>query len=778
MEDLIDDFLAETRDMLQALAGAIVAWEADPDDRERLDEIFRFVHTVKGNCGFFDLPRLKQLSHAAEDVLADLRAGRRTPDSALVSAVLGIIDRIGELVLALETGEALASEDDEQLIAALSEEASQAAPDVAAVAPAERREGERRTAVRSIRLSVDLLDHMMSGVSDAVLARNELSRRLRDMPRDVAVEAAFERMSGCIAEIRDAITRTRMQRIDSLFSALPRMVRDLSTELGKQVLLDLDGGDVELDREMLEMIRDPLTHIIRNAIDHGLEPPADRAAAGKAPAGRLAVAARQSGNQILIEICDDGRGIDGAALVRKALALGLIDTARAENLTPAQRVDLIFSAGLSTAGAVTAISGRGVGMDVVRANVERIGGLIDVESRPGLGVRLSIRVPLTLTIISALTVSAGGQVFAIPRSAIDEILRASGDSVRMEGVGDANLATVRGRRMPLVTLSGLLGLPADTESEARKLVLLKPAGGDLYALAVDAVHDHEELVVKPASPLVMAAGVYAGTTLADDGRPVLVLDPGGIAKAAQLHFEAAEAERLRPEAVVDAVAETPMLLFRTLDGGARAVPVPLVERIEDVAVEAVRFSAGMLRVALGERIVPLAGCAAPPDAAKLRILRLTDGVAELAYAFAEVIDIRALSLNLSPASAPGEVAGVALVDGRQVELLDVHWLFATFAQAGGDDRPTCALPTGDPWIDNMLRPLIESLGYAIVSAGDDVVADIAIEASGESDPDRAAAVVRLRNDPQPAGEGDDSIYRYDRAALLSALHAARRRAHG
>lgn len=777
MDELIDDFLAETRDMLQALAGAIVAWEADPGDRERLDEIFRFVHTVKGNCGFFDLPRLKQLSHAAEDVLADVRAGRRTPDSTLVSAVLGVIDRIGELVLALETGEAVASEDDEQLIAALGDDVSPAVPAPAA-ALSERPEGERRKAVRSIRLSVDLLDRMMSGVSDAVLARNELSRRLRDMPRDVGVEAAFERMSGCIAEIRDAITRTRMQRIDSLFTALPRMVRDLSAELGKEVQLEMDGGDVELDREMLEMIRDPITHIIRNAVDHGLEPPEERVAAGKARAGRLVVSARQSGNQILIEICDDGRGIDGAALVRKALALGLIDATRAEAMSAAQKVDLIFSAGLSTAGAVTAISGRGVGMDVVRANVEGIGGLIDVDSRPGLGVRLSIRVPLTLTIISALTVSAGGQVFAIPRSAIDEILRANGEAVRMEKVGDADLATVRGRRMPLVALPTLLGLDAATQPDARKLVLLKPAGGDLFALAVDAVHDHEELVVKPASPLVMAAGVYAGTTLADDGCPILVLDPGGVAKAAALRFEAGEAERVHAEAAADASADVPMLLFRTLDGATRAVPVPLVERIEDVPAEAVRFSAGLLRAAIGERIVPLAGCVGPPETGKLRILRLTDGVGELAYAFAEVIDIRALALELSPAPVPGEVAGVGLVDGRQVELLDVHWLFSNFVSEKAGLRPTCALPAGDPWIDNMLRPLIESLGYAVVAGGEGVVADVAIEAGGEPALDRAGAVLRLRSDPQPAGEGDDSIYRYDRAALLDALGAARSRAHG
>src|SRR4051812_7172300 len=268
MDELINDFIAETRDMAQALSGAIVAWEAAPDDRERLDEIFRFVHTVKGNCGFFELPRLEQLGHAAEGALAEVRAGTRVADTALVDAVLAVIDRIGELVQALETGESLASEDDTQLIAALSSAPAAADAVEAAAAP----EPEAKRALRSIRLSIDLLDRMMNGVSDAVLARNELARRLRDAPRDVAVEAAFERVSACIGEIRDAITRTRMQRIDSLFTALPRMVRDLSADLGKQVRLEVDGGDVELDREMIEMIRDPLTHIIRNAIDHGVEP--------------------------------------------------------------------------------------------------------------------------------------------------------------------------------------------------------------------------------------------------------------------------------------------------------------------------------------------------------------------------------------------------------------------------------------------------------------------------------------------------------------------------
>ena len=770
MDELLNDFIAETRDMLQALSGAIVAWEAHPGDRERFDEIFRFVHTVKGNCGFFDLPRLAGLSHAAEGALAEVRAGTRTPDAALVNAVLAVIDRIGELVQALESGESLASEDDEQLIAALAkEEAAAPAPAASAAAP----ELETKKNVRSIRLSVDLLDRMMNGVSDAVLARNELARRLRDAPRDVAVEAAFERVSQCIAEIRDGITRTRMQRIDSLFAGLPRMVRDLAAELAKQVRLDADGGDVELDREMIEMIRDPLTHIVRNAIDHGIEPPEERAAAGKPKAGALKVSARQAGNQIIIEVSDDGRGIDGEALVRQARAAGLITAGQAEKLTPAQKTALVFLPGLSTAGEVTAISGRGVGMDVVRANIERIGGVVDVDSRAAQGVRLAIRVPLTLTIIPALTVSAGGQVFAIPRSAIDEILRVG--AIRIDQVGAAEIATVRDRRVPLVGLATLLGIAADVADEDQRVVLLKPAGGDVYALAVDAVHDHEELVVKPAAPAVMAAGLYAGTTLADDGRPILLLDPSGMAKCAGVRFDEAELDAMVAGAAAEAAethAETALLLLRTLDGGRRAVPVHAVERIEDVAAEAVRFSAGRLRVALGERILPLAGLDAAPAEGKLRILRLTDGESEIAYGFAEVIDIRSLVLDLEPSPAPGEVSGVFLVDGAQVELIDPYWLFALHAGAAAPAAaPVCALPAGDPWIDNMLRPLIESLGYRIAAAGE--AADVVI-AREEDEAPADGHVVRLR----AAAEGKTGIYRYDRAALIGALHAAKGRADG
>jgi two-component system chemotaxis sensor kinase CheA len=767
MDELLKDFIAETREMLAAIGGEIVAWEATPGDRARLDAIFRFVHTVKGNSGFFDLPRITALSHAAEDALASVRSGARGADSRLVSAVLAAIDRIGELVQALESGEAGASLDDEPLIQALGSASERTqAPAAAAFQP------QRTPVVRSVRLPVDLLDRMMSGVSDMVLARNELARRLREASPDADVAACFDRVSGCIGDLRDAVTRTRMQRIDQLFSALPRMVRDLCAETGKQVVLTIDGGDVELDREMIEMIRDPLTHIVRNAIDHGIEPPEARRAAGKPDGGSLAVRACQAGNQILIDIADDGRGIDGERLVARALATGTLTAERAARLTPSQKIALIFEPGLSTAAEVTSLSGRGVGMDVVRANVERIGGLVDVDSRPGEGVTLTLRVPLTLTIIPALTVGAAGQSFALPRSAIEEIVRVKGGAARIERLGGARVVTLRGRRLPLVSLAELIGGEGAAE-EAQSLVVLRPAGGGTFALAVDAVHDHEELVVKPAAPLVMAAGLYAGTTIADDGRPVLLLDPPGLAGRARVAPTAEEVEDERGTAAEAARLQS-WLLCRTLSGVRRLVPVTAVERIEDVPAEAVAVTAGRLHVTVGESILPLEGCTEVPDH-PLRLLRLTDGVSEIAYAVAEVADIVSLAPEIVPAAGPGEALGVCRIGDEQAELIDLHWLFARHARpaSGTAEAPLCVLPEGDPFMDTILRPLVESAGYRVVSPADAEAAKAAIfivRAEEKARPAPSGArLLRLRAAVEPKGRRDDSIHRYDRAALLAAL---------
>ncbi|WP_174296944.1 chemotaxis protein CheA, partial [Sphingomonas bacterium] len=534
MDELLQDFITETRETLAAISGEIVAWEADPADRARLDAIFRFVHTVKGSCGFLDLPRLARLSHMAEDVLAAVRSGERRPDTPMVDAVLAIIDRIGQIVEGIDVGATFDDTGDDLLIAALDARGPLPAPLPAPLsapvsapvsAPGPGRSpgpigsaGPPRAVNRSVRLSVDLLDRMMSGMSDMVLARNELARKLRD-DADPRLEAALERLSASVVEMRETVTRTRMQPIDALFSPLPRMVRDTAASLGKTVSLEIDGADVELDREMVEVMRDPLVHLIRNAIDHGLESADERRRSGKPEAGRLSISARQAGNQIIIDIADDGRGIDTGRLVAKLAAQPGQDAAALRALPEAARLELVFHPGLSSKDEATAISGRGVGMDVVRANVEQVGGRIELGNAPGRGLTVSIHVPLTLSIIPAVIVGIGGQRFALPRQSIREIVTTASEATRIQRLGDADIATVRDRRMPLVDLGAALGIGR----AARSMIVILELRDGSYALGVDAVFDTEELVVKPATPAVMSAGIYAGQTLPDSGLPMLLL---------------------------------------------------------------------------------------------------------------------------------------------------------------------------------------------------------------------------------------------------------------
>ena len=763
MDDLLQEFIAETRETLEALSGEVVAWEANPADRTRLDAIFRFVHTVKGSCGFLDLPRLVRLSHAAEDALGAVRDGTRHADTALVDAVLAIVDRIGEIVEAIASGASLDDASEDVLIAALMQDGpSVAVPMPSSDAPAA---AHRPSATRSIRLTVDLLDRMMSGMSDMVLARNELARSLRDAGVDPRVEAALERLSLTVADMRDTVTRTRMQKIEALFSALPRLVRDTAAELGKAVTLWIDGADVELDREMIELMRDPLVHVIRNAVDHGLELPGERRAAGKLDTGRLAVSARQSGNQILIEVADDGRGIDTDRLVAKAVARQLRTPAEIAQMTRAQQLELVFEPGLSSRDEVTSISGRGVGMDVVRANIEQIGGRVVLNSQPGQGLTLTIHVPLTLSILSTVVVRAGTEHFAVPRQAMEEIVSVRGDSVRVDAVGDAPIATVRGRRFPLVTLSELLRLPG--AGSAKTLAIVATREGH-YALAIDAVLDTEELVVKPAAPAVMATGFYAGQTLPDSGRPMLLLDIAGLAAAAGLRF--GRVERREQEVAATDAAGIAALMFDDLDGERRAITLAAIDRVETVEVAAVRRTAGRLRLMLGDMIVPLHVAAEIGDRADLTILRLNDGESEIGYAIAEPIEIVTLPADLAPAAVAGPIAGVVMIDGAQVELVDVHALFADSAGATASrTRPLCHLH-GDAagWMEAFLKPALEGAGYRCITRlapGDAPAVTLAMA----GDTVDATAVVRLRRDRTGGEHGDDSIYRYDREALVAAV---------
>lgn len=782
MDDLLADFLEETRELLEAIAGEIIAWEADPADRARLDTIFRFVHTVKGNCGFFDLPRLERLSHAAEDTLADVRKGRREADAQLVTAVLAIIDRTSQMVDALDAGDDFPDGGDDELIAALTDEVGESV--AIAPAPVPDQSGAPASASssatpRSIRLPVDLLDRVMSGVSDMVLARNDLAHRLREAGTQPTIDGPFERLTSILSDVRDAVTRMRMQRIDYLFGAFPRLVRDLSAELGKQVMIDIEGGEVELDREMVEMIRDPMTHIIRNAIDHGIETPAARLKAGKREIGLLEIAARQSGNTISIIISDDGKGLDQERIAAKAVEAGLVSRATMKAMSREEILQFVFAPGLSTAEQVSSVSGRGVGLDVVRANLENVGGSIEVASEPGSGSQFTLRIPLTLSIIAGITVEAAGQHFAIPQGFVEEIVH--GEAVGLDRVtmGDSSMVTFRGRRLPCLQLTRVLNLDDDGANPGKILVMLKSARGDLFALAVDAIHNHGDLVVKPLAPAIMRSRMFAGSTLLDNGRPILMLDIANIADMHGLLEDTRERKRASLEKQTDAdlsLSTEHTMLFRGFDGVRRAVRLELLQRIETVPCDAIDFTMAKPQAVIDGEIVPMVGLeAVPQDAPHVRMLRLSDGSSEVLYAVAAVEDAVPLGGKLATAKDEPLAEGITLVDGAPVVLLDGHTLFA---RHGAIPRPitslSCHLPAGD-WAQAILAPLVKAAGYRV--SADPANADIAIVMDAQPLPAEVAAIVRLRSLPDEQANDEElagSIYRYNRDGVLKALRAAGR----
>jgi two-component system chemotaxis sensor kinase CheA len=783
MDDLLADFIAETREMLEASEGELIAWEANPGDGARLDAIFRFVHTVKGNCGFFDFPRLEKLSHAAEDALAEVRAGRREPDSALVSAVLAIVDRIAQMVDAIEAGEDFPVGNDDALIAALEENAD---PLGELPAAEDSDQGTARSAqsspatLRTIRLPVELLDRVMSGVSDMVLARNDLGHRLRQAGAQPEIDGPFERLATILNDVRDAVTRMRMQRIEHLYGALPRLVRDLSSELGKQVMIDLEGGDVELDREMIEMIRDPMTHIIRNAIDHGIEPPSDRLKAGKREIGLLSIAARQSGNKIIVLVSDDGRGLDVGKIAKKAISSGLITPQERDAMDPRDILQLIFEPGFSTAETVSSVSGRGVGLDVVRANVEKVGGSIDVQSEPGEGTLFFLQLPLTLSIISGLTMEVAGQRFALPQSYVEEIMRtAEGDADQAE-LGERSLVTFRGERVPVVSLARTLGLENGLERDERSLVMLRLTNGDLFALEVDRIVNIGDLVVKPLPPAVRTIGFYGGSTLQDDGTPFLLLDIPQIAEASGLiaHGRLQGQRRLKEQAQEAEKAHTRAMLFTDLEGRKRAVRFELVQRIERVEPSAIERCGDPARAVVDGHILPLVGLSdGEIENRTVSLLRLSDGSSELLYAVRKVEDAVSLENELVPA-ADEFVEAVTLVEGHSVALVDGHALFARYGVAPkAREAVTCRLPDSD-WARTILVPLLGGAGYRIAEAEEPADIEIALDSETAV---RAAAegrtVVRLRDVPDheaSAAEREASVYRYDRESVLEALRRARK----
>ncbi len=483
---------------------------------------------------------------------------------------------------------------------------AQAVAPTAAPPPAaqEAAQGEPITAQQTIRVTVDVLEDLMTLVSELVLTRNQLLQLARTQ-ESTGFAVPLQRLSHITSDLQEGVMKTRMQPIGNAWNKLPRLVRDVAREMGKKIELTMLGADTELDRQVLELIKDPLTHMVRNSGDHGLENPAERRAAGKSETGRITLNAYHEGGHIIIEIADDGRGLPLDRIRAKVLANGLATEAELAGMAEAQLQRFIFRAGFSTASVVTAVSGRGVGMDVVKTNIEKIGGTIELKSVQGQGTTFIIKIPLTLAIVSALIVAAGGERFAIPQISVVELVRAQNQASLghnsagssepvIERINDTPVLRLRDRLLPLVNLNDLLALGASRGDDSGSYIVVAQVGANLLGIIVDRVFDTEEIVVKPVAPILRHVTMFSGNTILGDGSVIMILDPNGIARATGIGGGSGASKAVSVDATdqVRSSDLTAMLLFRAGSDQKMAVPLGLVARLEDIPRDKIEMSCG------------------------------------------------------------------------------------------------------------------------------------------------------------------------------------------
>ena len=593
-------------------------------------------------------------------------------------------------------------------------------------------EGAKQSSVanQSIRVNVDLLEVLMTLASEMVLTRNQLLQVLRTR-KDSEFAGPLQRLNQLTTELQEGVMKTRMQPIGNAWQKLPRVVRDLSRELNKKIDLQMVGADTELDRQVLELIKDPLTHMIRNSGDHGLEGPAERRAAGKPEGGRITLSARHEGGHIIIEVADDGRGLNSERIKAKAVANGLIPQAEADALSDRQIHQFIFHAGLSTAEKVTAVSGRGVGMDVVRTNVEKIGGSVDVASQQGQGTTFTIKIPLTLAIVSTLIVECAKERFAIPQLCVLELVRTSRSSENtVEYIAGTPVLRLRDRLLPLVSLRDLLRLGDGTgkeSAEGEHFIVVTQVGSSTFGIMVDRVFDTEEIVVKPVAPVLRDIAMFSGNTILGDGSVVMILDPNGVATAVgELARGKADAGAVQDTAQVGA-EKVALLLFRAGSGAPKAVPLSLVARLEEIEVEKIELSEGKPVVQYRGQLMPLVpvedGCE-PKAKGRQPVLVFSDKDRSIGLVVDEIVDIveQRVQMELN-ARRPGFV-GTAVVSGHSTDILDVgHYVGLAFQQWFSEPQPAAdqsrqvLLVDDSPFFRNLLTPLLAAVGYEVTTAG-------------------------------------------------------------
>ena len=745
-DGIIQEFLVESHEGLTQVESSLVALERAPEDVKRIASVFRSIHTIKGTCGFFGFNRLGAVSHAGENLLSRLRAGEIPFTPEIAGALLSLVDAIRRILHEIERTGTEGTGDDSEVIAELTrlqDEADQDealwvaeepgpmattdTPDSGGVAavgsdglsgeapPATTPPATKRPAPESptpetadlaaalvdtnVRVDVHLLDRLMNLVGELVLARNQMLQHVGTDDFE-SLSATTQRLNLVTTELQEGIMRTRMQEVANLCHKLPRLVRDVATACGKQVRLEMEGIETELDRTIIEAIRDPLTHLVRNAVDHGIEDSATRLAKGKPPEGALVVRARHEGGKVILEVSDDGAGLSLERIREKARQAGLVAPERESRMTERDWMNLVFVAGFSTADQVTSVSGRGVGMDVVRNNVERVGGTIDLDSTLDVGTTVRIRIPLTLAIIPALVVAVGPERYAIPQVNLIELLRADDPNAvgAVSRVYDAPVYRYRSTLLPLVFLHDVLGVGADApesdasdhpEQPALHIVVLH-ADGVTFGLVVDEILSSQEIVVKPLAEGIKRAPVFSGATILGDGRVALILDAPGLARHAGV---AAASARPAPETAADMKDAGPSaerrtwVLFRVRDDWRVAVPLEGVSRLEEIpraSVERVgdrtvaQYRGGILPLTrLLDLLEPGNSALAPEGDGPLQVVVHEGRSGPVGLVVEEILEIVEESLALEAAHGRSGVRGTAVIRGKVTDLIDVPALLGS-----------------------------------------------------------------------------------------------------
>jgi two-component system chemotaxis sensor kinase CheA len=722
MDELTREFLIESQEGLDRMEHCLTDLEKRPQDAELIGAIFRSVHTIKGTTGFLGFKRLEKLAHAGENLLGLLREGKLTAGNPIITGLLQLLDGLRSILKAVEADGGEGEGDDEVLIGWLEvlqspahEQAKQpalarasihsasdlpaevvAAPPPAAPEPVRLEPVEPVPAPRSpveaedapacpriqgtaaestLRVDVTLLNRMMNLVGELVLTRNQI---LQATSTDPEMTLLSRRLDMVTADLRESVMKARMQPVSNIFSKMPRIIRDLSQSLGRRVRLQVEGQETDLDKGLLEAIKDPLTHAVRNSLDHGIEPPDVRVAAGKDPEGTLKLKASQEGSHVIIEVSDDGAGIGVEKIRQKAIERGLITTDRAAQLGERELLQLLFLPGFSTAAAVTNVSGRGVGLDVVRTNVEKIGGKVEIDSRAGKGTTLRMRIPLTLAIIQALIVRSINQSFALPQGALSELVHIPREqaAAAIEWIENAPLYRLRGKLLPLIFLDRLLmpGVEHSANSEQGAYIAVLDADSRRFGLVVDGLADPEEIVVKPLSGVLKNIGLFSGATVLGNADLALILDPGLIAQKAGLNLS--EEEIARAEESETDSSNAPQYLLVESAGHHAAIPLADVLRIEHLPLTRIEYIGCRPVLNFEGHLLPvedsggvLAAAEGNPQATIIVVV-CREGDRHVGIAVSRVLDVASGS-DLFEAGTELRTGGVTLLKSRVTGVVDL-----------------------------------------------------------------------------------------------------------